>query len=121
METRSDPVKKRGRPRKVHVQVPESESDTSPRPKTTEAQREASKRAYAKNQDDLKAKKLQYKYDHIEDVRNQQNARYQQIEDQLQLKRLCHIIFSEKFTDDQRTKLAQELNQWTTRVQKLDS
>ena len=115
METKSDQVKKRGRPRKVQIQ--ETASDTST--KSAEdgpdpEQQQALLKARA-------AKKLQYKYDHIDEVREQQNLRYQQIKDQLQLKRLPHTIFSEKFTDEQRTKLAQELNQWTTRMQKLDS
>ena len=117
METKSDPVKKRGRPRK-NKQESESEldssakSETSPKPKTTEAQREASKKSYAKNQDDQRAKKLQYKHDHIDSIREQQNPRYQQIKNQLQLKRLSHTVFSEKFTDEQRIQLLEELNQW---------
>ena len=118
METKSDPVKKRGRPRKINKQESESEldssakSETSPKPKTTEAQREASKKSYAKNQDDQRAKKLQYKHDHIDSIREQQNLRYQQIKNQLQLKRLSHTVFSEKFTDEQRNQLLEELNQW---------
>jgi hypothetical protein len=118
METKSDPVKKRGRPRKINKQESESEldssakSETSPKPKTTEAQREASKKSYAKNQDDQRAKKLQYKHDHIDAIREQQNLRYQQIKNQLQLKRLSHTVFSEKFTDEQRIQLLEELNQW---------
>ena len=118
METKSDPVKKRGRPRKINKQESESEldssakSETSPKPKTTEAQREASKKSYAKNQDDQRAKKLQYKHDHIDSIREQQNLRYQQIKNQLQLKRLSHTVFSEKFTDEQRIQLLEELNQW---------
>ena len=118
METKSDPVKKRGRPRKINKQESESEldssakSETSPKPKTTEAQREASKKSYAKNQDDQRAKKLQYKHDHIDSIREQQNLRYQQIKNQLQLKRLSHTVFSEKFTDEQRIQLLEDLNQW---------
>jgi len=118
METKSDPVKKRGRPRKINKQESESEldssakSETSPKPKTTEAQREASKKSYAKNQDDQRAKKLQYKHDHIDSIREQQNLRYQQIKNQHQLKRLSHTVFSEKFTDEQRNQLLEELNQW---------
>ena len=118
METKSDPVKKRGRPRKINKQESESEldssakSETSPKPKTTEAQREASKKSYAKNQDDQRAKNLQYKHNHIDSIREQQNLRYQQIKNQLQLKRLSHTVFSEKFTDEQRIQLLEELNQW---------
>ena len=119
-------TQKRGRPRKVQIQVSEAESDAStksdisPKPKTTETQREASKKTYAKNQEDIKAQKLQYKHDHIDSVRQQQNARYQQIKDQLQLKRLCHTIFSDKFTDKQRLELAEELSQWKARTEKQD-
>ena len=107
---------KRGRPRKVQIQETASDASTKsaedgPDP---EQQQQALLKARA-------AKKLQYKYDHIDEVREQQNLRYQQIMDQLQLQRLSHTIFSEKFTDEQRTKLAQELSQWTQRMQTLDS
>jgi hypothetical protein len=115
METKSDQVKKRGRPRKVKIQETASDASTKSAedvPEPPQPQDLVKARA---------AKKLQYKYEHIDEVREQQNLRYQQIKDQLQLKRLCQTIFSEKFTDDQRTKLAQELNQWTTRMQQLDS
>jgi len=98
-------TKKRGRPRKVKIQESESELDSS-------AKEQVSPKKPAKNQDDLRAKKLQYKHDHIDSIREQQNLRYQQIKDQLQLKRLSHTVFSEKFTDEQRINLLEELNQW---------
>ena len=100
----------RGIPGKVQIQVPEPESDASTKsdislkPKTTEA-----KKTHASNNDDMKTKRLLYKYDHLEGVREQQNQRYQKIKRDLQLKRLCHTIFSEKLTDEQRAKLAEEL------------
>ncbi len=97
-----------------------AKSETSPKPKTTEAQREASKKSYAKNQDDQRAKKLQYKHDHIDSIREQQNLRYQQIKNQLQLKRLSHTVFSEKFTDEQRNQLLEELNQWKNNKFKIE-
>ena len=109
-------TKKRGRPRKVQIQVSEVESDTStksdisPKPIVTQEQ---GQEEVLKNR---ATKTLQYKHDHIEEVRNQQNARYQQIKDQLQLKRLCHTIFSDKFTDKQRAELVEELNEWKART-----
>ena len=96
-------TKKRGRPRKVHVQELETESEPSPK-------------APAKTPDDVKAQKLQYKHDHIDEIREQQNARYQQIKDQLQLKRLSNNMFSERFTDKQRLQLLEELNQWKKKI-----
>ena len=112
----------------MQIKVPEVESDAStndlslqgrdrsisPKPTVTQEQRQE---AVLKNR---ATKQLQYKHDHIEDVRNQQNARYQQIKDQLQLKRLCHTIFSDKFTNKQRLELAEELSQWKARTEKQD-
>ena len=59
--------------------------------------------------DETKVKRLQYKNDHSEEVRLKQNERYQKIKEELQLKILCHTIFSDKYTDDQRAKLAEKL------------
>ena len=98
-------TKPRGRPRKVKIQEPEKES-------------EPLIKAPAKNLEDQRAKKLQYKHDHIDAIREQQNIRYQQIKGELQLKRLSHTLFGEKFTDDQRTKLLEELNQWKINLSK---
>ena len=109
-------TKKRGRPRKVQIQVSEAESDASTKsdisPKTIVTQEQGQEEVLKSRA----TKKLQCKHDHTEEVRTQQNARYQQIKDQLQLKRLCHTIFSDKFTDKQRAELVEELNQWKARI-----
>ena len=98
-------TKPRGRPRKVRIQEPEKETEPSIKA--------------PKNPEDIKAKKLQYKHDNIDAIREQQNIRYQQIKKELQLKRLSHSLFGEKFTDDQRAKLLDELSQWKTKNSKL--
>ena len=92
-------TKKRGRPRKVLIQVQEAESDAST----------VSPKAPAKNQEDIKAKKLQYKHDHIDSIREQQCARYAKIKRELAVKRLLHTIMSEKYTHEQRKQVLTEL------------
>jgi len=59
--------------------------------------------------DDAKAKKLQFKYDNIDKIREQQNARYEKIQGELALARLMNTIFSDRYTDDQRLELSKDL------------
>jgi len=60
-------------------------------------------------EEDIKAQRLEYKSDHLEEIRIKQSQRYQKIKDELQLKRLMSNVFSEKYTDEQRAKLADKL------------
>ena len=94
---------KRGRPRKItgsntlKEQPEEQVSDASANsPPSTKA-------------DDAKAKRLQFKYDNIDKIREQQNARYEKIKAELALKRLMNTVFSDKYTDDQRLELLKEI------------
>ena len=61
--------------------------------------------------DELKTKRLEYKNDHLDEIRQKQNERYQKIKEELQLKRLLSSVFSDKFTDEQRAKLAEKLTE----------
>ena len=94
---------KRGRPRKRMETIKDEQeqvSDASAKsdiPPSTKA-------------DDAKAKKLQFKYDNIDKIREQQNARYEKIKAELALKRLMNTVFSDKYTDDQRLELLKEIN-----------
>ena len=67
--------------------------------------------AVSEKADEIKAKRLEYKNDHLEEIRQKQNARYQKIKEELQLKRLLSSVFSDKFTDEQRAKLAEKLTE----------
>ena len=60
-------------------------------------------------EEEIKAKRLEFKADHLEEIRIKQSQRYQKIKDELQLKRLMSNVFSEKYTDEQRAKLADKL------------
>ena len=103
---------KRGRPRKIIGPVPDKDttfqdkeqvevSDTSTKSDIPVKPTEGS---------DAKAKKLQFKYDNIDKIREQQNARYEKIKGELALRRLMNTVFSDKYTDDQRLQLLKELN-----------
>ena len=97
---------KRGRPRKIIGSIqniePEAEvSDTSTKSDIPVKPNETS---------DAKAKKLQFKYDNIDKIREQQNARYEKIKGELALRRLMNTVFSDKYTDDQRLQLLKELS-----------
>ena len=97
---------KRGRPRKIIGSIPDKEpeaevSDTSTKSDIPAKPNETS---------DAKAKKLQFKYDNIDKIREQQNARYEKIKGELALRRLMNTVFSDKYTDDQRLQLLKELN-----------
>ena len=61
--------------------------------------------------EEIKAKRFEYKNDHLEEIRQTQNERYQKIKEELQLKRLLTNLFSDKFTDEQRVKLAEKLTE----------
>ena len=91
---------KRGRPRKIMETIKDEQeqvSDASAKsPPSTKA-------------DDAKAKRLQFKYDNIDKIREQQNARYEKIKAELALKRLMNTVFSDKYTDDQRLELLKEI------------
>ena len=63
--------------------------------------------------DELKAKRLEYKNDHLDEIRQKQNERYQKIKEELQVKRLLSSVFSDKFTDEQRAKFAEKLTEKT--------
>ena len=90
---------KRGRPRKIIETVKEEQvSDSS-----------AKSDVPSTKADDAKAKKLQFKYDNIDKIREQQNARYEKIKGELALKRLMNTVFSDKYTDDQRLELLKEI------------
>jgi arylamine N-acetyltransferase len=80
-------AKSRGRPKKIQAHIEEIDEKA----------------------EDMKAKRLEYKNDHLEEIRQKQNARYQKIKEELQLKRLLSNVFSEKFTDEQRVKLSEKL------------
>ena len=67
--------------------------------------------AVCEKADELKAKRLEYKSDHLDEIRQKQNERYQKIKEELQLKRLLCSVFSDKFTDEQRAKLAEKLTE----------
>ena len=96
---------KRGRPRKIIETIKEEQvSDSSAITTLEEKAPVPSTKA-----DDAKAKKLQFKYDNIDKVREQQNARYEKIKGELALKRLMNTVFSDKYTDDQRLELLKEI------------
>ena len=61
--------------------------------------------------EEAKAKLLEYKSDHLEEIRQKQNERYQKIKEELQWKRLPTNTLSDKFTDEQRVKLAEKLTE----------
>ena len=86
METRG-----RGRPKKIIQQTEDSPVNDK--------------------EEEIKVKRLEFKADHLEETRTKQSQRYQKIKDELQLKRLMSNIFSEKYTDEQRAKLAEKLVQ----------
>ena len=106
---------KRGRPRKIIGSIPDKDttfalegdkeqaevSDTSTKSDIPAKPNETS---------DAKAKKLQFKYDNIDKIREQQNARYEKIKGELALRRLMNTVFSDKYTNDQRLQLLKELN-----------
>ena len=90
---------KRGRPRKIKEEPQEQAeiSDTS------------TKSDIASTTDDGKVKQLQFKYDNIDKIREQHNARYEKIKGELALKRLMNTIYSNKYTDTQRLELLKDL------------
>ena len=92
---------KRGRPRKIKEEPQEQAeiSDTSTK----------SDIAPSTTADDGKVKQLQFKYDNIDKIREQQNARYEKIKGELALKRLMNTIYSDKYTDTQRLELLKDL------------
>ena len=97
---------KRGRPRKIIETIKEEQvSDSSARSTTLEEKGAVP----STKADDAKAKKLQFKYDNIDKIREQQNARYEKIKGELALKRLMNTVFSDKYTDDQRLELLKEI------------
>ena len=99
---------KRGRPRKIkeepqdkeQVETCLSEGSTSTKSDVVLPSTKA---------DDGKVKKLQFKYDNIDKIREQHNATYEKIKGERALKRLMNTVFSDKYTDDQRLELLKEL------------
>ena len=84
METRG-----RGRPKKITQQTEESPVNDK--------------------EEEIKAKRLEFKSDHLEEIRTKQSQRYQKIKNELQLKRLMSNVFDEIYMDEQRAKLADKL------------
>ena len=84
-------IKGRGRPKKITQPTEESPVNDK--------------------EEEIKAKRLEFKADHLEEIRIKQSQRYQKVKDELQLKRLMSNVFSEKYTDEQRAKLAEKLAQ----------
>ena len=77
------------------------------RPKKTAQQTEES--PVNDKEEEIKAKRLEFKSDRLEENRIKQSQRYQKIKDELQLKRRMSNVFNEKYTDEQRAKLADKL------------
>ena len=100
---------KRGRPRKIKVE-PESTFQGEDQVSDTSIKSEVASEAPLGLASDAKAKKLQFKYDNIDKIREQQNSRYKKIKGELALKSLMNTVFSDKYTDDQRLQLLKELN-----------
>ena len=92
---------KRGRPRKIMETIKDEQEQVSDASAKSDIPTKA---------DDAKAKRLQFKYDNIDKIREQQNARYEKIKAELSLKRLMNTVFSDKYTDDQRLELLKEIN-----------
>ena len=87
----------KGRPRKIipSTEIPISqdkveESDTS---------------------DKKEIAKIKYKHDNIEKIREQQNERYNKIKAELAVKRLLHTIMSQKYSNEQRKQLLEQLSE----------
>ena len=83
----------KGRPRKIMKQEKLEESDNY----------------QSDDKTDKKIAKLKYKHDNIDNVRSQQNERYNKIKAELAVKRLLHTMMSEKYSDDQRKQLLEQL------------
>ena len=81
----------KGRPRKIVKQDKVEESDNSDK------------------KEDSKIAKLKYKHDNIDKVREQQNERYNTIKAELAVKRLLHNIMSQKYSNEQRKQVLEEL------------
>ena len=83
----------KGRPRKIIKQDKEDiiyQSDTS---------------------DKKEIAKIKYKHDNIEKIREQQNDRYNKIKAELAVKRLLHTIMSQKYSNEQRKHLLDQLSE----------
>ena len=63
--------------------------------------------------EELKIAKLKYKHDNIDKVRAQQNERYNKIKAELAVKRLLHTIMSEKYSNERRKQLLEQLSEKT--------
>ena len=107
-----EPTKlKRGRPRKITGPVPDTTmQDKEPEAEVSHTSTKSDIPVKPTETSDAKAKKLQFKYDNIDKIREQQNARYEKIKGELALRRLMNTVFSDKYTDDQRLQLLKELN-----------
>ena len=81
----------KGRPRKIVKQDKVEESENSDK------------------KEDSKIAKLKYKHDNIDKVREQQNERYNKIKAELAVKRLLHTIMSQKYSNEQRKQVLEEL------------
>ena len=66
---------------------------------------------YENNKEELKIVKLKYKHDNIDKVRSQQNERYNKIKAELAVKRLLHTIMSQKYSNEQRKQLLEQLSE----------
>ena len=88
----------KGRPRKI---IPSTEIHSS--------QDKVEESDNSDNKDDSKKAKLKYKHDNIDKVRQQQCERYAKIKGELAVKRLLHTIMSEKYSNDQRKQLLEQL------------
>ena len=86
----------KGRPRKI---IPSTEKDKV----------EESDNYQSDDKTDKKIAKLKYKHDNIDKVREQQNGRYSKIKAELAVKRLLHTIMSEKYSNEQRKQLLEQL------------
>ena len=86
----------KGRPRKI---IPSTEKDKV----------EESDNYQSDDKSDKKIAKLKYKHDNIENVRLQQCVRYAKIKGELAVKRLMHTIMSDKYSNDQRKQVLEQL------------
>jgi hypothetical protein len=93
---------KRGRPRKIKEE-PQEQAEVS------DASTKYSTEHIPSTTDDGKVKQLQFKYDNIDKIWEQQNARYEKIKGELALKRLMNTVFGDKYTNDQRLELLKDL------------
>ena len=105
-----EPTKlKRGRPRKIIGSIPDKDT-LKEQAEVSDPSTKSDIPVKPTETPDAKAKRLQFKYDNIDKIREQQNARYEKIKGELALRRLMNTVFSDKYTDDQRLQLLKELN-----------